>query len=85
MMKTIDVVVMMKTAATVTPLEGDNKFLVKYGNHKRAIITVEQAPQPPARAPLQSDGAKAHPENCDCRECHRPAKLAEFIRPAAKT
>jgi hypothetical protein len=49
-MKSIELVGIMKTASSVMPLEGDNKFLVKYGNHKQVVIVVEQAAQPAAEA-----------------------------------
>jgi len=48
-MKTIDLVGIMKTVASVTPLESENEFLVKYGNHKQVVIVVKEAAQP-ARA-----------------------------------
>ena len=44
-MKSIDIVGIMKTVASVTPLEGDNTFLVKYGNHKQVVIVVSEAAQ----------------------------------------
>jgi hypothetical protein len=46
-MESIDIVGMFKTVATVRPL-GDNRFLVKYGNHQEAVVTIEAA-QPSAQ------------------------------------
>ena len=40
-MKINDVVRMLKTVSSVTPLDDDNKFLVKYGNYQEVVITIE--------------------------------------------
>jgi hypothetical protein len=58
-MKSIDLVGIMKTVASVSPLEGENEFLVKYGNHKQVVIVVKEAAQPGVQRTAKKRGKKA--------------------------
>lgn len=59
-MKSIDVIGIMKTASSIVPLEGDNKFLVRWGNNMETVIVVGES-RPTKRA---VDGAVRPPKRC---------------------
>lgn len=65
--ESIDVVGMFKTVSVVRPL-GDNRFLVKYGNHQEVVVTIE------ARQQAEQRTAVAGSVDCDCVEFMRSGK-----------
>ena len=77
-MKTIDLIGIMKTVASVTPLDGESEFLVKYGNHKQVVIAVKEAAQPSVQ---RTGGTLCHDTGIDVRVCNCSVCIAMF--PAA--